>query len=95
MALPLCVAVTVYVVDSVAFTEPVISPVLPLMERLPGRAGETVHVVEPLSNGGWKPIGSMVTFSQPYVDCRIHAEVQLVRGRKTADWHKSVRLFSA
>ena len=42
---------------------PVISPVEVSIERLPGKAGETVHVVVPFQNGGWKPIGSNVWFS--------------------------------
>ena len=57
-------AVTVYdVLVMVVLTMPVISPVLPLMERLPGKAGETVHVVVPFQNGGCKPIASMAWFS--------------------------------
>ena len=48
---------------SVPLTEPVISPVEVSMERLPGKAGETVQQVVPLLNGGWKPIASMAWFS--------------------------------
>ena len=61
---PLCVAVTVYdVLVMVVLTIPVISPVEVSMERLPGKAGEIVHVVVPFQNGGWKPIASMAWFS--------------------------------
>ena len=60
----LCVAVTVYVaLVVVEVTVPVISPVVELLVRLDGRFGETVHVVVPPENGGWKPIGSIVWFS--------------------------------
>ena len=60
----LCVAVTVYVeLLMVVLTMPVISPVVELLVKLPGKAGETVHVVVPFQNGGWKPIGSIVWFS--------------------------------
>ena len=45
----LCVAVTVYVVlVKVVLTMPVISPVVELLVKLPGKAGETVQVVVPL-----------------------------------------------
>ena len=60
----LCVAVTVYVaLVVVEVTVPVISPVVELLVRLAGRFGETVHVVVPPENGGWKPMGSIVWFS--------------------------------